>query len=224
VTQAHIGPDDLHLFESPRPDLLQSITGIAPEADGDHVRLDRHTNVRSTQRVALSALGTGFIVGFWPAELKPQAEFLYRDGRALAMLEAAEARGWETYPSPQLAFYTSPPALRLYVHPPLTAREYATQWEGDDGRMIGQYRRDEVWSTLWPWLKHRGFVSDADERELADFLQILGRRPAHLRPGLRIRKQWDSAGSSDVREAREDLGAVLTAAGDSRLAPTTVRK
>jgi hypothetical protein len=137
VTRAHIGPDDLHLFESPRPELLRKITDIEPEPKGVHVRLDEHSSIRSTQRLALSGLGSGFIIGFWPAELKGQARFLYECGRAQAMLDAAGARGWETYASPQLAFFTSPPTQRLYMHPQLTPHEYADRWERKDGGSRG---------------------------------------------------------------------------------------
>jgi hypothetical protein len=217
MKRAHIGPDDLGLFDSPQPDLLRAITGLEPEEREDHVRLDKHTGIRSAQRVALSAIGNGIIVGFWPAELKPQAEFVYVEGRAQAMLETAEARGWETYPSPQLAFYTSPPAQRLYMHPDVGARDYARRWEHEDGRWIGQHIRDEVRPTLWPWLKRRGFATDADDGALEDFLRILGKRPAHLRPGLRLRKRWESVNEAAIAEAREEVNAILGAAGDASL-------
>jgi hypothetical protein len=217
MSRAHIGPDDLHLFDSPRPDLLRLITGLEPDAREDHVRLDKQTRIRSTQRVALSAIGTGFIVGFWPAELKPQAEFLYADGRAQALLEAAETRGWETYASPQLAFYTSPPELRLYMHPDLSARNYARRWEREDGAWIGQHSHDEVRQTLWPWLKRRGFATNEDDGVLDDFLRILGRRPAHLRPGLRLRKRWTSSNKAATSGARKDLNAIFRSAGDTPL-------
>jgi hypothetical protein len=217
VTRAHIGPDDLHLFASPLPNVLREITGIEPEPREDHVRLDQHTRVRSTQRLALSAIGSGFIVGFWPAELKPQAEFLYTAGRAQKMLEAASARGWETYPSPQLAFYTSPPERRLYMHPDLSATDYAQRWEREDGRWIGQYAPEDVRPVLWPWLKARGFVTNEDDPEFEAFLRILGQRPAHLRPGLRFRKRWQTTDATAKRKAREDVNAILRTAGDTGL-------
>jgi hypothetical protein len=216
VTHAHIGPDDLHLFESPQPSLLREITGIEPEPLGDHVRLDRHTAIESTQRIALSALGATILVGFWPAELKGQAVFLYKDGRAQAMLKEAHAREWETYPSPQLAFYTSSPAQRLYMHPGVSPNEYADRWERSDGRWIGHHPRDAVRSTLWPWLKGRGFATDEDDAVLDDFLGILRNRPAHLRPGLRLRKRWRHVPDLGA-QVRADINAILAAAGDATL-------
>ncbi len=217
MTRAHIGPNDLHLFDSPRPDLLRAITGIKPEAAGDHVRLDRHTEVRLAQRIALGAIGTGFIVGFWPAELKPQAEFLYRDGRAQAILDAATASSWETSPSPQLAFCTSPPSQRLYIHPQISAAEYAGRWERTDGNWVGGHRNEAVRARLWPWLKGRGFVTDEDDAVLDEFLAILGKRPAHLRPGLRLRKRWSEQEKITADAIRDDLNTILVAAGDSPL-------
>jgi hypothetical protein len=133
------------------------------------------------------------------------------------MIAAAQARGWETYPGPQLAFYTSPPALRLYMHPEISPDEYATRWEQRDRGAIGQYPRDDVRSTLWPWLKQRGFVWDDDDAVLEDFLRILGRRPADLRPGLRLRKRWRASDDTALREARTDVNAILKAAGDASL-------
>jgi hypothetical protein len=81
---ARIGADDLNLFETPLPDLLLQISGIEPEPPGVHVRLDTQSHVRSTQRLALGDVGGSVVVGFWPAELKSQAEYLYAGGRARA--------------------------------------------------------------------------------------------------------------------------------------------
>jgi hypothetical protein len=165
---------------------------------------------------ALSALGTGIIVGFWPAELKGQATFLYEDGRAQGMLDAAKARGSATYPSPQLAFYTSAPSQRLYMHPEVSPKEYAERWERSDGRWIGHDPRETVRPSLWPWLKGRGFVTDEDDDVLEEFLGILGNRPAHLRPGLRLRKRWSYTPDVAV-QIRADLNAILPAAADATL-------
>jgi hypothetical protein len=225
---ARIGADDLVFFETPRPDLLREVSGIEPEAPGTHVLLDGDAHVRSTQRLALADFGGGVVVGLWPAELKSQAEYLYRDGRASAMIAAARERRWTVEGSPQLAFYNSRPAQRLYLRPTVSAEEYVRRWEGGDGRRIGQHSRDEVQRSLWPWLKERGYASASDDGVLDDFLAILGRRPAHLRPGMRLRRHWDAGalrelgGRAEIARAiRRDVNLILGAAGEPVLPTRT---
>jgi hypothetical protein len=92
---ARIGPGDISLYESPHPRLLRMITGRDPEAQGTHVLL-KPFGIRSTQRLLVSDVGGSALVAFWPAELKPQAEYLYRDGRGVALVRAALKRGWRT--------------------------------------------------------------------------------------------------------------------------------
>ena len=56
----------------------------------------------------------------------------------------------------------------------------------------GQHSRAEISATLCPWLKERGYADDGDDAELELFLNTqLGRRPAYLRPGLRLKRRWD---------------------------------
>lgn len=222
---ARIGADDVApAFESPRPDLLRKITGIEPEPSGVHVLLDQHAGVRSIQRLALSDLGGGIIVGFWPAELKPQADFLYQEGRGTRMVEAARLSGWDVRPSPHLAFFTAPASRRLYMAPEIDAAEYARRWEGPDGSHIGQYSPEEVRSNLWPWLKARGYASTDDDSVLEEFLVILGRRAAHLRPGMRFKRHWhpdEMAALGGIHELartiRKDVNTILRAAEEPTL-------
>ena len=57
----------------------------------------------------------GGVVAFtWPAELVPQAKYLYADGRELRLLQAADEGGWEVDMRPHLAFRNSRPEQRLY--------------------------------------------------------------------------------------------------------------
>lgn len=185
---AGIGADDI--FESPRPQLLREITGLEPAPSGVHVMLEDY-GVRSTQRLALSDVGGGIVVGTWPAELKRQADYLYAEGRGRAMVTAAEARRWQVRPTPHLAFFNSAPSQRLYMAPDVDATTYSERWEGTDGRLIGQHSRDELRRSVWPWLKQRDYASDDDDEVLEQFMAILGRRNAHLRPGMRLRRQWN---------------------------------
>lgn len=224
---AQIGADDGGLFDTPRPRLLREITGIEPERDGVHVLLDEHAGVKSTQRLALGDVGGGIVVALWPAELKPQAEYLYTYGRGTAMVVAARERGWYVRPSPHLAFFTSPHTQRLYMAPEVDAEEYARRWEGADGRRIGQYSSEELRQHLWLWLKSRSYASGEDDDVLEQFLSILGRRKAHLRPAMRFRRQWDSTeverlGRSGLASAvRTDVNAILRAAGEPALPAST---
>jgi hypothetical protein len=220
---ARIGADDVAFFESPHPTLLREISGIEPEPSGVHVLLDKHAGVQSTQRLALGDAGGGIVVALWPAELKPQADYLYTNGRGKAMVMAAREHGWDVRPSPHLAFFTSPPSQRLYMAPELDPEEYAERWEGADAWHIGQHSADEVRQHLWPWLKQRGYASAEDDDVLRQFLSLLGRRPTHLRPAMRFRRQWDAAavsqlGRTELASAvRAEVNDILQAAGEPGL-------
>lgn len=212
---ARLGPDDLGA-SSFHPNLLRQITGVEPEPLGDHVRLDKKTTIKSVQRLALGDIGGEAIVAFWPAELKPQAEYLYRDGRAHAMIAAARECGWKVSPSPHLAYHTSPPERRLYMSPAISAEEYANRWQTTDAHWIGAHSPEDVRRVVWPWLKQRGYVDDGDDEVLPQFLAYLRKRPAHLRPGLRIRKGWRRA-DEEIRAIRDEVNAILRAAGETPL-------
>lgn len=141
------------------------------------------------------------------------------------MVAAAVDSGWKVWAVPQLAFFNSPASRRLYMEPDIDPAEYARRWEGADARWIGQHEREELWPVVWPWLKERGYVSDADDAVLEQFLPILGRRPAHLRPALRFHRRWDRdevGGLPDdevARIVRDCVNAVLLAAGEPPLGP-----
>lgn len=220
ATAARLGADDVHLFDTPLPDLLREITGIEPVPTGTHVRLDE-ARVRSTQRLALADIGGGIAVALWPAELQAQAEFLYQQGRAGRLIAAARERGWNVKPSPHLAFFNSRHSQRLYMDPDVSAEDYARRWEGPDGRRIGRHSPDEVRLVIWPWLKERGYAKESDDDVFEDFLVILGRRRADLRPGLRLNRRWDAdavkalGGRKELAVAvRRDVDGVLGAVGE----------
>ena len=221
---ARMGADDGGLFDTPRRGLLREITGIEPESKGVHVRLDEHAGVRSMQRLALGDVGGGIVVGLWPAELKPQAEYLYTYGRGTAMVVAARELDWYVRPNPHLAFFTSPYTQRLYMAPEVDAEEYTRRWEGADARrMGGHYSAEEIRQSLWLWLKSRGYASAEDDDVLEKFLSILGRRKAHLRPAMHFRRQWDLTEVEQlgrkglVNAVRADVNAILRVAGEPAL-------
>src|SRR5207249_2945964 len=116
----------------------------------------------------------------------------YAGGRGTALIVAALGSGWTAVGSPHLAFHTARPPQRLYLEVVQEVDEYVRRWETSDAGMIRQYAPDEVRRELWPWLKERSYATAGDEHVLEEFLGGLGRRPAHLRPALRLHRRWDA--------------------------------
>jgi hypothetical protein len=219
---AELGAHDLDGV-TPLPALLSEVSGIEPEPAAMHVLLDDH-GVASMQRLALGDLAGGVLVALWPAELQAQARHLYDRGRGEAVVAAARAQGWIAAPSPHIAFFTARPAVRLYMYPLLDAAEYARRWEHGDLEWVRQFPREEVRAVLWPWLKDRGYATDSDDPVLEQFLPGLGRRPAHLRPGLRLKHRWDTEAIRGLggraflaEEIRRHVNAILAAAEEPPL-------
>lgn len=201
----HIGPDDLGLFEDPQPSLLREVSGLTPEPGGLHIRLDP-LSVRSTQRLALSAYGGGYVVALWPAELKGQAVYLYGNRLATPMIRRARELGWTATAALQFAFRNSAPSQRLYIRPDVDALDYARRWE-EDVSNVGQHSSGELRRRIWPWLKQLGYVADAHDPTLDEWLaQRLGRRPAFPRPGLRLQ-----ARRTDRTRMGAEVDAILAA-------------
>jgi hypothetical protein len=78
-----------------------------------------------------------------------------------------------------------------------------------------------VRDVVWPWLKNRGYATSGDDGVLEDFLKILGRRRADLRPGLRMNRRWDGeavkalGGDHKLAVAiRRDVDGILGAVGE----------
>jgi hypothetical protein len=223
---AQIGADDVDVFLEPQPDLLQEMSGIAPElGEMGHVLLEPY-GVHSTQRLALSSTGGGgLMLATWPAELKLQAQYLYGRRLATPMIKRALELGWTAVASPHLAFRNAPHTRRLYMRPAIEALDYARRWEDSELSWVGQYEREEVRSRLWPWLKERGYADSGDDSVLDDFIgRYLGNRPAFLRPGLRLKREWDrgaveAAGGSRglVTAMRAEVDAILRAAHEPPL-------
>jgi hypothetical protein len=212
---ACIGPDDISIYESPRPTNLREITALDPVEAGTHVRLDSY-GVRSTQRLAVGDIGGSIVLALWPAELKEQALYVYGRRLGRPMIRAAQTKGWSAEPAPQLAFRNSRPSLRLYMQPRIDVLEYARRWEEEDLGQVGAHRRSRIRSILWPWLKSRGFVADLDDAVLELWMsKCLGRRDAFLRPGLRLKR---SCGPADTPASlRREIDAILAAAADPPL-------
>jgi hypothetical protein len=174
--------------------------------------------VRSTQRLALSRHGVELVAALWPAELKPQAEYLYGGLLATPLIAKARELGWSVEANPHLAFRNSYPAQRLYMRPVVDAAEYARRWEEGDLDRVGQYERSEIQATLWPWLLERGYLEDRDEAELADWVGTqLGNRPAYLRPGLRLQGRYAADRDALADAVRADVDAILIAAHEPPL-------
>lgn len=205
---AMIGPNDLSIYESPRPDLLRQISGLNPVEKGSHVLLE---GVRSTQRLALGEVGGATRLGLWPAELKEQAIYLYGRRLARPMLSTALSHDWTAKAVPQLAFRSAAPVVRVYLYPEIDPLEYARRWEEQDLVWVGAHSRDELRRRVWPWLKSRGYASDRDDAVLEEWLDTrLGRRDALLRPALALERRCGAGETPDG--LRREINAILRAA------------
>ena len=169
--------------------------------------------------------GGGVAILTWPAELKSQATFLYSEDRAERVLAAAATGGWETVARPHLSYFNAPARQRLYMTPRLSAREYVEQWTAGDVERVGGGKLEEV-ARMWPWLIDRRYASESDRPDFEAFLERLRKsnRQGHLRPGLRLKREWPQAEVEEMRRSgrleevlRQSFDRLLVAAGDARL-------
>jgi hypothetical protein len=100
--------------------VLREATGIADVKPDRRpwiatVMLDEAIRTKSTQRISLRHQAEGLGLVTFPAELKPQAEALYRTGRAQRLLNflAEHREAWQARPNVHLAFRNAPVAQRL---------------------------------------------------------------------------------------------------------------
>jgi hypothetical protein len=122
-------------------------------------------------------------------------------------------------PNVYLAYHRASVRQRVCLTCSLGLDEYVHGWLGEDFAYVGGHHRDQVRPLLWPWLLERGYACAADEGQLDGFLNRLGRRPALLRPGIRLERTWswgDAAGldrrgalASEVRDAVTEVLTVL---------------
>jgi hypothetical protein len=216
--------------------LLREATAIGPERVGIvHVRLDVALGAVSIQRAALDIDDDRLVLHLWPGELKAQAEHLYAAGHAERLCELVdEDARWRVEPQPLLGFRNAPKRTRVYLSCTLDALEYARRWQGEDWSHVGSHHRQTIRTELWPWLLERGYASPEDAERLDPFLHALGRRFAHLRPGMHVSRSWSwqEAEKLDdegllVGEIREAIERVLAVLGEPPLqlpppvAPTT---
>lgn len=200
--------------------LLSEAAGVPPaRGRSAFVRLDTTLGTQTIQRVALEErpeLGNSLALLAWPAELKAQAHAFYGDDRPAGLLGliSGDSR-WRAEPRPHLAFFHSSPDERLYLTPRLALEDYIARWARGDLDRVRAYRRAELRSDVWPWLVSRGHASPADADGLSEFESRLGRRDVHLRPAVRIRREWPL----EVAEELEDRGALVA---EVRAALTTL--
>lgn len=203
--------------------VLREAMGIAElSASGSFgamLMLDAALGTVSTQRLVLERRDDSLMLATWPAELKPQSQALYRTERANGLLRLAESDEWEVRPNPYLAYRGARTLTqRLYLSCELPITEYVRRWSGEDFEWVGGHAYDTVRNRLWPWLHERGYAGPRDEDRLDAFLEGLGRRDAHLRPGVAIQRRWlwseaeelDERGSL-VKEIHDAAAALLRA-------------
>jgi hypothetical protein len=205
--------------------LLKEVTGIDEvepgRPTGAMVRLDTAIGTKSMQRISLQQQDDSLALCAWSAELRPQAQALYKTGRAQRLMDllAQHPGEWLARPNVHLAFWQAPPTQRLYLDCQLGITEYVRRWSGDDFAQIRAYRYDEIRENLWPWLRQRQYASPQDDQRLDTFLERLGHRDAHLRPSIRVWHTWpwtqavglDDRGAlvSNVRTAVTELLTAL---------------
>jgi hypothetical protein len=180
---------------------------------GAVVMLDAAIRAKSTQRICLQQQADSLALATWPAELKPQAEALYRTGTAQRLMDfvAEHPETWQARPNVQLAFRNAPVAQRLYLHCSLDVTEYIHRWSASDFTWVRAHHHDQIRETLWPWLRGNQYAGPEDDEQLDAFLKRLGRREAHLRPGIELRRLWPWAHAVDLDERGALASDVRTA-------------
>jgi hypothetical protein len=183
---------------------------------GAAVMLDTAVGTISTQRISLQQQGNGLALCSWPAELKPQAEALYKTGRAQRLLDFLAQRPgiWQARPNVHLAFRNAPVAQRLFLHCHLPVTDYVHRWSGRDFEQIGAHRHSDIRGNLWPWLRERQYAAAEDDQYLEAFLKRLGHRDAHLRPGIEVRRVWSWADAVNADDGGALTGEVRAAVAD----------
>lgn len=196
------------------------------------VRLDQAVGAKTTQRLSLQATDDCLALCTWPAELKPQAEAMYRAARVARFLGFVDSDEhlWTALPNLHLAYRSAPAQQRLYLGHQLDIHQYVPRWLGDDFARVGAHGRDLAWPSLWPWLLKRGYAGPPDEDRFADFLGRLGKHPILLRPGIALEHRWLWAANgkrgmdhaATVAAVRTAVTQVLTAL-DEPLPPACTR-
>jgi hypothetical protein len=225
---AQIGADGADLFGDPDLKLLTDVAGIQPERGRDWVHLIDQLGFQSTQRLWIGECDNGVAVATWPAELQPQARYLYDKGLGSALVDTALKREWKVEASPHIAHPTAGSRRRLYMLRTIAPRDYVACWENKDALdRVRSYSLEDVEHELWPWLKQRGIADDGDNAELLRFLAEFPRRwDAHMRPGLRFRRVWASdeargLGSTLAETIRSEFNAVFASAHEPALVQLT---
>jgi hypothetical protein len=193
---------------------VDAVQPVVRPAIGGVVMLDAAIGTTSTQRLCLQQQhGDTLILRTWLAELKPQAKALYRTDRAQRLIKLLSDAGalWHARPNVHLAFRNAAGPLRLYPHCPLEAAEYVHRWSGDDFAWVGAHPREELRSSLWPWLRSRRYAGPEDDEQVDAFLDRLGRRDVHLRPSLEVTRYWPWAEALELDERGALTGDVRSA-------------
>jgi hypothetical protein len=155
-----------HLSQRRLVALLREATGIDEVEPGRRpwtgatVRLDTAIRTKSTQRISLQQQDDSLALSTFPAELKLQAEALYRIGRAQRLMDlvAEHPEAWRARPNLQLAFRNAPVAQRLFPHCHLEITEYIRRWSGNDFAQIRAHHYNDIRENLWPWLRERQYA------------------------------------------------------------------
>jgi len=202
---------------------LRDATGIdtvvpekRPDTDASvKILIDKEIGSQSTERLSLRWRPEGLVLATWPAELKSQAVATYRTGRAQLILAFAAGMpaGWRVRTIGQLAYRFAAIPQRLYLTGDLDLDKYVHGWLGDDFAYVGGHHYDQVRPVLWPWLLEHRYASPNDESKLPGYLSRLGKRDAHLRPGIAIERTWSPAETTSLDHRgvmADELRAAIT--------------
>ena len=204
--------------------LLRDVTGIDVVKPEDRpgisasvaVMVDKAIGTQSTERLSLQATPGGLALCTWPAELKKQAEAAYRTGRAGRIIDFAAGHppGWQAWPNVHLAYRLAAIRQRVYLHYGMGLTEYVRRWLGEDFGHVGGHHSGGVRDSLWPWLLERRYADARDERPLDEFLDRLGCRDAHLRPGIALQRTWSWQEAADLQQRRALVGELRSAVAE----------
>jgi hypothetical protein len=165
----------------------------------------------STQRIALESREGDLVLLTWPAELQPDARRFYRTDRTdrLLDLRRSDPEQWNIVPNPHLGYWNA--KHPLYTHCELDAETYIEQWNGPDYEWLHSFSGEGVRGELWPWLKTRGYAAASDDSDLEPFIDSMGGRPAIVRPGLQVERQWLWTDAVQLDERKRLVGEVAEA-------------
>ena len=187
--------------------VLESATDLTGyEHDAGRVTVRFEHGVESSQRATMWAEPASVHLGMWVGELTPEFTRVYSHPRAVDSLVALGDNGWTLRANFHLAFHNSNWKQRWYPANRMPAADYLRQWTMDLPN-AGRFPRHEIEDPNFTrWLVERGYITDAEEDDLAIWLRGLRRQQVDVRPSLAIERSWANLpAAADVRGAINEV-------------------